>query len=295
MKKIELSIIIVNYKNYNDTIDCIRSVYNQLPNKFKTSVIVVDNYSNNKSVENILNSFNDLEPQILNGTNRIKLSKLNLIINERNLGFGGGNNVAFKYINSGYVLLLNPDIVLPNDFLKSLISLKKNHLYGFPTYDFYKKNNLLFLGGFNINVFFGNVYPNLYENQIPDYINGSGFLSHYLFFKENKFNLDYFLYWEETDLCRKIDKSKFKILYDSKMYDKKSTTIGRGFISEYYYQRNKLYYFYFQSKILAYYYFIIGIFFLAKRLLTFRFSLAYGLIIGYKDFLIGKKGNIKSR
>lgn len=295
MKKIELNIIIVNYKNYSDTIECIRSVYNQLPNKFKISVIIVDNNSNNSSVENILNSFNDLEPQILNNTNKIKLSKLNLIINKRNLGFGGGNNVAFKYINSGYVLLLNPDIVLPNDFLKSLKSLKKHYVYGFPTYDFYRKNNLLFLGGFNINVFFGNVYPNLYDNQIPDYINGSGFLSHYLFFKKNKFNLDYFLYWEETDLCRKIDKNKFKILHDSKMYDKKSTTIGRGFISEYYYQRNKLYYFYYHNKISAYYYLFIGLFFLVKRLLTFRFSLAYGLIVGYKDFLLGKKGNFKIR
>ena len=52
----------------------------------------------------------------------------------------------------------------------------------------------------------------------------------------------YFLYWEETDWCQHAVKSGLTLHVSLKAfcYDKISTTIGRGFLSDYFYTRNGL-------------------------------------------------------
>ena len=55
MKKI--SIIILNYNNYNDTCECINSILRLPKNEHIKEIIVVDNNSNDKSGDKILNIY----------------------------------------------------------------------------------------------------------------------------------------------------------------------------------------------------------------------------------------------
>lgn len=105
-----IPIIILNWNNASDTIDCIESVCQQSEQSFH--LYVVDNASN-ESDRNLLVNY-------LQGK-----TKLTFIQNDSNLGFGLAHNEIFeKYIFSKdykYVILLNNDTTVEKDWLKYLI------------------------------------------------------------------------------------------------------------------------------------------------------------------------------
>jgi GT2 family glycosyltransferase len=91
----KVSIIILNWNGWEDTIECLESLY-QMGWK-------------EKELENM-------------PSNR----KLILIKNEKNYGFAKGNNIGMRYALSSrtdYILILNNDIVVAPDFLTELIEV----------------------------------------------------------------------------------------------------------------------------------------------------------------------------
>ncbi|ASI99332.1 glycosyl transferase family 2 [Thermococcus celer Vu 13 = JCM 8558] len=153
-----VSIIILNWNGWGDTIECLESLYRiTYPNY---DVIVVDNGSEDKSVEKIkeyargkikVNSkffkynpknkpikvFEIDEGEAKRGKfNRPLYEKLDvdrrmiLVKNKDNYGFAGGNNVGIKFalsvLNPDYVLLLNNDTVVDPDFLGELVKVAES-------------------------------------------------------------------------------------------------------------------------------------------------------------------------
>lgn len=102
-----VSIIILNWNNARDTLDCLTSVLAQDYPRFTT--LVVDNGSADDSVSVIQSRFPDV-PVLETG---------------KNLGYAGGNNAgirrAFKS-NADYALLLNNDTVLDRCMLSRLVA-----------------------------------------------------------------------------------------------------------------------------------------------------------------------------
>jgi GT2 family glycosyltransferase len=96
---VELSIIIVNWNGANFLTECLRSIVESPPSA-KYEIIVIDNGSNDRSVE-ILKS--EETTKMLNGVN------FRLIEREENLGFGRANNFVIEQTDAPYVFLLNPD------------------------------------------------------------------------------------------------------------------------------------------------------------------------------------------
>lgn len=108
----KIGIVILNYLNYQDTIECIDSLNNDIyKNK---EIIIVDNKSNNESWE-VLND-------LYKGKDRIHLIQSN-----ENLGFARGNNLGIVYakneLKCDHVLLVNNDTIF-NDktMIKKLVS-----------------------------------------------------------------------------------------------------------------------------------------------------------------------------
>lgn len=97
----DVSIIIVNYHSAGMVIDCINSIYDKTQS-VSYEIIVVDNASDDGSVERLTEVFGD----------RIKL-----IASPENLGFGKANNLGAAQASGKYLFLLNPDTVLINDAL----------------------------------------------------------------------------------------------------------------------------------------------------------------------------------
>jgi GT2 family glycosyltransferase len=150
-------IIILNWNGWEDTIECLESLYNiSYPNY---DVIIVDNNSQDDSLARIrayargevavesaslpycriepLHVTNytrreaeDIQATILSkklareSRNRVSNAALVIIQNEQNFGYPEGNNIGMRYAlkaSADYVLLLNNDTVVDKHFLTELV------------------------------------------------------------------------------------------------------------------------------------------------------------------------------
>lgn len=112
MKKLVVSL--VTWNNAEIVHDCLVSVLNQSFSDFQ--FLIIDNNSKDETC-NIIESFSD---------SRIKLIKL-----KENTGFCGGHNFAIQNSESEFILLVNPDIDMKQDFIKNALeTMKKNERIG---------------------------------------------------------------------------------------------------------------------------------------------------------------------
>jgi GT2 family glycosyltransferase len=95
-----VSVIIVSYQVKYFLEQCLFSVEKALKGIEGSEIIVVDNHSQDGSVEYLQSRFPGIK----------------FIACEENLGFSRGNNRAVPYARGKYILFLNPDTILPEDF-----------------------------------------------------------------------------------------------------------------------------------------------------------------------------------
>jgi len=107
----KLSVIIVNYNVKYFIEVCLHSVF-RAAEGMDAEVIVVDNNSKDGSCAMI----------------KAKYPQVHLIENKENLGFSRANNQGVALAKGEYILFLNPDTVMPEDFLA-----KDDSLYGYPS------------------------------------------------------------------------------------------------------------------------------------------------------------------
>ena len=182
----KVTIIILNWNGWEDTIECLESLYQiTYPNY---DVILVDNGSEDESIKNIReycegkievkSKFFKYNPEnkpikIIKYTREEAETgggkekeiedlpsnrKLILIKNEKNYGFAEGNNVGMRYalkaLNPNYILLLNNDTVVDKNFLKELVKVgetnKRIGVVG-SNINFYNKPNMIQSMGVKIN------------------------------------------------------------------------------------------------------------------------------------------------
>lgn len=108
MKKIAVSIIIVNYHVQEEILTCITSIYQSKPST-SFEIIVVDNDEEKTFEEKLQARF----PEVL-------------YIPNDNKGFGQANNVGAKQAKGEYFFFLNPDTKVFSDTIDSLYTYIKN-------------------------------------------------------------------------------------------------------------------------------------------------------------------------
>lgn len=105
-----LSIAIVSWQTRDFLLDCLKSIFSTPPaNSFE--VIVVDNASTDGTADAVRKLYPDCT----------------LIANPDNKGYAAGNNQAIGKASGEFVLLLNPDVVLPATGLDRAISFMQSH------------------------------------------------------------------------------------------------------------------------------------------------------------------------
>lgn len=114
----KIGFVILHYKTTNDTIECINSL-KELDGSKLFKIYVVDNYSNNGSVEKLEEIYKE-DPQVI------------FIKSKKNLGFANGNNLGIQKANEekcDFIILLNNDTYIKQkDFVKQIVSAwKKTH------------------------------------------------------------------------------------------------------------------------------------------------------------------------
>jgi len=99
----KVAAVVLNYKNYNDTIECVDSLLFQ--KGVNLEIIIVDNNSENESVEVLQKKYENNK-------------RITLFTNDKNLGFNGGNNIGIRYAHDikgcKFVLVINNDTIFPN-------------------------------------------------------------------------------------------------------------------------------------------------------------------------------------
>lgn len=112
--------VVLHYMAIDDTIECIKSILNNLTYS-NLNIVVVDNFSPDGSGEKLFSMYKD-EP------------KVTVILNSKNEGFARGNNVGYTYakdvLKADFIATINNDIVIKQkDFIEKCIETYNKHKY----------------------------------------------------------------------------------------------------------------------------------------------------------------------
>ncbi|MEK7263729.1 MAG: glycosyltransferase family 2 protein [Bacteroidota bacterium] len=222
-------IIVLNWNGKSDTVECLHALRNITYTNYK--IIVVDNASTDGSVEAIRAEFSDAE----------------IIVNNENLRYAGGNNVGIKYAlqnGADYVLLLNNDTIVEKKFLAELVQRAENDkrvgIAGSKIYYYGDKNRLWYAGGIiewkkgwishrGIRELDTQQYN---MDSETDYITGCCMLVRRNVIEQiGILDEAYFIYGEDADWCMRVKNANFRLMYipSSVVWHKVSVSSGGNF------------------------------------------------------------------
>ena len=204
----DISIIIVNYRGWKALNACLNSIEVLISKTFSFEVIVVDNFSNDGQFPVF----------------KQKYSQFTFIENIGNNGFSNGCNFGANIAVGNHFLFLNPDTKLTLEALETLLQTAVAHseigilscLQINENNIFYKQNNLFpALGrffGISRAIFrkrneakLKKRFNNTSDLFYPDWVTGAViFINRNWFNKIKGWNEDYWLYFEDVDLCKKV-------------------------------------------------------------------------------------------
>jgi GT2 family glycosyltransferase len=109
---IKYGFVVLNYINFNDTIECVLSLLTVERDDYV--IAVVDNFSENESMDVLHEHFSDN-------------TKVHLLSAPSNLGYSGGNNIGIKYLSdmavNRVIIATNDTVLLSKDILDKLDEL----------------------------------------------------------------------------------------------------------------------------------------------------------------------------
>ena len=157
MKK-KITIVILNYNGWEDTIECLESLGTTIRSEqFNVSLVVVDNDSQNESLEKLAEYMSGTyEGDYCFTQDPMEALKHKCVLfrSNKNLGFSAGNNIGIKIAQerkSDYVMLLNNDTVVDKGFLSPLVRMLEDDpslgMVGPKIFDYYHQNEYT-LGGY---------------------------------------------------------------------------------------------------------------------------------------------------
>ena len=219
MKNITVSIIIVNYKVKEKLLECISSIYESKP-KTSFEIVVVDND----------------EAETIEKELKVRFPKIRYIKSEKNLGYGGGNNLGAKNARGEYLFILNPDTFVYKNTIDELARyLIDNKDVGIASPLMIDKDKKPFTlqGTSELTPLKGIICLSFIEKLFPDnpfsrkywlkdwdhrtdkqveVCPGTAFMiSRKLFEKIEGFDEKFFLYFEEDDVSKRTRKLGYKI------------------------------------------------------------------------------------
>ncbi|MEA5582840.1 glycosyltransferase family 2 protein [Nodularia harveyana UHCC-0300] len=214
--RILVSIILVNYNGADVLPACLNSLAEFIPQD-TCEIILVDNNSQDHSIDYVTENFPEIK----------------IIRMSRNCGFGAGNNAGAKISRGKFLFLLNTDTILTNNIIPHLIDLmQKRQEVGivgtkllFPNQSFqisvsptigikgeFKSRRLHKYAESNCNLnFLEKDYQVIKEVDIV--VGASLFIRAELFDSLGGFDESFFMYFEDSDLCQRVQNKGYKIIY----------------------------------------------------------------------------------
>jgi len=183
MSNQDLTIIINTFNSDEKIFSCLDSINPEI------SVLVIENSKNIEFKKNL----------------EKKYSNVNCELTGENLGYANGNNFGLIRVVTKFALILNPDTIIKKDSIENFFKSAKNYpnfAIISPAVQEEKDIEL-------------NKYDNVHN--LIDVDNVKGFAM-FLNMKEFKnigfFDKNFFIYFEEIDLCKRLKKANKKIYLD---------------------------------------------------------------------------------
>ena len=247
----DLSVVIVNYQTFELTRNTINSIF-EYSYPFSYEILVVDNASSDDSLSKLQDYFKD---------------KVTFIASKENNGFAAGNNQALRIAKGRYVLLLNSDTIVWENTLEDIYNYMEKHT------DVGASGCRVLLENGDLDKACKRSFPNVKNsffrlfhiptNSKDDNYNLDGLpddeiyeidclTGAFMFMRAEALNevglLDetFFMYGEDIDLCYRIKKAGWKIIY----YGESKITHLKGASSKK--QKNKLIYEFYRAMYIYY-------------------------------------------
>jgi len=211
-----VSVIYVNYKTCNLILDSLRSV-KELTKDISYEIIVVDNHSGDDSLSVIKEKY----PEVF------------CIESPENIGFGRANNLGIQVAQGECILFLNPDTLLMNNAIAILYRFLQSsgqtgacggNLYdenerptssfgrSFPSFG-QELASIFYLPSFYLKSSRSQFFNHTDKPLDVAFITGADLMvKKEILEKVGAFDPDFFLNYEETELCYRIQRAGFKIM-----------------------------------------------------------------------------------
>ena len=182
MSNQNITVVIASFLSSEKIIECLNSIDENI------KVIVIENSNDQNLKKKIVSDYKNVE----------------VILSESNLGYGCANNLGLLKVKTNYALIINPDVILKKNAITNFfITVKKIPNFGIiaPISKNEKYQN------FNLKL----------DNQLKEVENVKGFAM-FLNMKSIKevgfFDTNFFIYFEEIDLCKRLRSKNIKIYID---------------------------------------------------------------------------------
>ena len=179
----DITVIINTFNSEDQIYSCLDTIDKSV------NVIIIENSANNN----------------FKRATELKYSNVNCELAQKNLGYGKGNNLGLSKVKTKFALILNPDAQLKNDTLNNFLETANN------IKDFAIIGPGIQEASDTLKEKFG--HNNLIETE-----NVKGFamfLNLQQFEEVGFFDENFFIYFEEIDLCKKLIKNEKKIFLDT--------------------------------------------------------------------------------
>lgn len=210
----EIAAILINYNSSTLTQECIESILKNTDSTINFQIIVVDNCSEK-------DDFLKLKQYCDQNT----FQHLQLVRSKINTGFGAGNMLGIHYASAKHIAFINNDTVFLNDCLSVLMkALKNDNSIGMVGGQSFKEDGKIMQAFDHFSSvtkeFFGRdflekINPKKYPKRKAtyltptkvNYVQGSFMMVRNEDFNSiGGFDTNIFLYYEETDLCKRLEK-----------------------------------------------------------------------------------------
>ena len=193
----DLTVIIVTFKTNKVILaNCIKTIKNNV------KILIIENS------EDLLFK-DDIEKEYEN---------VQVILSGSNLGYGAGNNLGLKNIKTRYALISNPDVEYNKDFFDKLDPYLNGKVeFSIMGASYNDHTNYLPYGTFDKKNTINNQFNEMSLKEVDWIVGCMMIFDTKNINSKNYFDENFFLYFEEVDLCRRIKIKGGKIFCNSKL------------------------------------------------------------------------------
>ena len=177
----DITIVIASFKSEKKIKNCLNSIDKQ------AKVLVIENSNNLSFKENLEKEFSNVE----------------CVLAGANIGYGSANNIGLKKVKTKYALILNPDATLHPSALENFIKATEK-IYDFAIMAPYIQEEK---DKFDKKNYLKNISP----VEVGNVKGFAMFLNISEFREVGFFDENFFFYFEEIDLCKRLTNNGKKI------------------------------------------------------------------------------------